>query len=168
MVSHFTSSEVLVVTLLPNRSIEWASLRLFIIIISITTLAVGTFWAFMGFWAILVFSGLDAILVGWLLCKVFEQSYNRQVISIYPENIKIQFGKSFPQRSWQLEKSKVLLGVADAPHPLAPIGLRIYDSQHSIELGDFLNKEDKEEALSLLKAAGLKTRTYNKNSLRPV
>src|SRR5690606_5858871 len=107
-----------IVTLLPNRSASWAEMRLYLLLICGTTLAVGLFWAFVGFWAILPFSGLEAALVAWLLYRVCQASYQRQVITCSPQQVLVQFGSHFPRRSWRLERERTRLAVTEARHHL--------------------------------------------------
>jgi uncharacterized membrane protein len=147
-----------VITLQPNRSATWAELRLFLFLICGTTLAVGLFWAFVGLWAILPFSGLEAALVAFVLYRVCQATYQRQVITCSPEAVIVQFGTQFPKRSWTLERARTRITVSTPRHPLDAPELRIYDQLNSIELGRFLNKDDKTLALQALKSAGLPVR----------
>lgn len=155
-----------VITLLPNRSASWAQTRLFLFLICGTTLAVGLLWAFAGAWAVLPFSGLEAALVAWLMYSVCRRTYQRQVITLGTDKVIVQFGERFPRRSWELLRADTHLTVTQPRHHLDPLTLQIFDRQHSIELGDFLNKEDKDKALSMLRSAGLFVKGFGAESSR--
>jgi len=161
MVHSSRHANTTIITLLPNRSASWAETRLFLLLICGTTLAVGLFWAFVGLWAILPFSGLEAALVTFLLYRVCQATYQRQVITCSPDAVLVQFGSRFPKRSWTLQRERTHLALTTARHPLDAPGLRIYDPGHSIELGSFLNKDDKELAVQALKSAGLQVRSHD-------
>ena len=155
-------------TLLPNRSASWAQTRLLLCIICGTTLAIGVLWAVSGAWMVLPFSGLEAALVAYVLYRVSYLTYQRQVITCSATQVLVQTGARFPRRSWSLERARTHLSVTDARHPLDPVGLRIVDGNHSIELGSFLNREDKAEAVRALRGAGLHIRSSNPDgSLTP-
>lgn len=143
------------ITLLPNRSASWAETRLTLLVICGSMLAIGTFWALAGAWMILPFSGIEAALVAFLLYRVCLSTYHRQVITFSPGNILVQVGRHFPKRSWNLKRQSTFLELSHPRHPYAPPGLKISDGTQRIELGAFLNKQDKELALSKLKSAGL-------------
>lgn len=160
---HFSQLEnSTVITLLPNRSSSWAETRLFVYVICGVMLAIGTFWAFAGAWVILPFSGIEAALVAFLLYRVCLATYHRQVITFSPGRVLVQSGKHFPKRSWSLKRESTYLSLTEARHPLAPVGINISDGRANIELGAFLNKDDKDLALSRLKSAGLFIREYKR------
>lgn len=77
----------------------------------------------------------------------------------------VQFGAHFPQRSWSLDRKRTHIAVTDAPHPLDAVGLRLVDQDHSIEIGKFLNREDRAEALHTLRTAGLHMRSSNPDAM---
>jgi uncharacterized membrane protein len=161
MVLHDFNNGVTVVTLLPNRSASWAQTRVLLLLLCGTTLAIGVFWAFVGAWLVLPFSGLEAALIAYVLYRVSYLTYQRQVITCSADQVLVQAGGRFPKRSWALERARTHLSVTDARHPLDPVGLRLVDGNHSIEVGGFLNREDKAEALRALKGAGLHVRSSN-------
>jgi uncharacterized membrane protein len=161
MVLSNTDNAVTVVSLLPNRSASWEQTRLLLFLLCGTTLAIGVFWAFIGAWLILPFSGLEAALIAYVLYRVCHATYQRQVITCSPELLLVQAGAHFPKRTWTLNRARAHLAVTDARHPLDPIGLRLVDGNHSVELGVFLNRDDKAEALRALKRAGLQVRSSN-------
>jgi len=166
MVISTQTAQGTVITLLPNQSADWVQTRLFVLVICGTTLVVGVFWAFVGAWAVLPFSGLEAALVAWLLYRVCRDTYQRQVITLHADTLRVQFGTHFPQRSWDFERDAVRLAITDPEHHLDGPRLQLYDSRHSIELGRFLNSEDRHAALDALKEAGLSARRYEPRSAR--
>src|SRR5690606_5899278 len=95
-----------IITLLPNRSATWAETRLLLFIICGITLAIGVFWAFVGAWLVLPFSGLEAALVAYVLYRVCHGTYQRQVITCSAEQVLVQIGAHFPKRSWSLERAR--------------------------------------------------------------
>jgi uncharacterized membrane protein len=166
MVLSSTQTNGTVITLLPNRSATWAETRMFLFVICGTTLAIGLLWAVSGAWVVLPFSGLEAALVAYVFYRVCHATYQRQVITCSPEQVVVQFGAHFPKRSWVLERSRTHLAVIAAVHHLEGPRLNIFDADHSIELGHFLNKDDKEAALREFKKAGLHVRASHHDGSR--
>lgn len=166
MVLSSTHTDSTVITLLPNRSATWVETRVFLYVICGTTLTIGMFWAFIGAWVVLPFSGLEAALVAYVFYRVCHATYQRQVITCSPDQVLVQFGAHFPKRSWVLERSKTQLAVTAPTHYLDGPRLNIFDSNHSIELGQFLTREGKEAALREFKKAGLHVRGFNREGSR--
>jgi hypothetical protein len=88
------------------------------------------------------------------------------VITCSPEQVLVQFGANFPRRSWVLERARTHLAVSVPAHHLEGPRLNIFDANHSIELGHFLNKDDKEAALREFKKAGLHVRSSDQEGSR--
>ncbi len=151
-----------IITLLPNRSSSWAETRLFIFIICGMMLLIGTFWAFVGAWMILPFSGIEAALVAYFLYRVCLGTYQKQVITFKDNAVLIESGKHFPKHRWQLARERSYLSLTEPRNPHSPVGIKISDSITSLELGDFLNKTDKQDALAKLKTTGLTIREYHR------
>ncbi len=158
MVVSESNEQATVITLWPNRSATWTETKLVLVLICGTTLAVGIFWAVAGAWAVLPFSGLEAALVAWLLYKVSYATYQRQRITIGADEVLIQCGVHFPRHSWRLPREQTYLAVKQTQHHLDPPVISIYDRRHDVEVGSFLNPEDKDKALKALRNAGLQVR----------
>lgn len=150
------------ITLHPNRSASWTEIRLFLLLICGTTLAVGAFWALIGLWAVLPFSGIEAALVFYFLYRVSHASYQQQQITVAADHVLIQFGNYFPKRSWRLDKQHAYLALLEPEHGNDLPGLSIFDYQQRIQLGTFLSRDDKTLALEALKRAGLFVRSHDK------
>jgi len=81
------------VTLEPNRSLDWKYSLVFIFIIAITCLSVGFAFYFVGATLILPFAGLEILLVAICVYFVMNQSYQKEVIILSPEKLRIEKGK---------------------------------------------------------------------------
>jgi uncharacterized membrane protein len=158
MVEEHQADGITTITLRPNRSASWQETRVAVLIICSTTMIIGLFWAFIGAWMVLPFSGLEAALVAWLFYRVCQSTYQRQVITCAPDSLTVQFGTHFPKRSWQLEKARARVSIDEPRHALDAPTLMIADTTHSIELGKFLNKEDKQLAVQAFRRAGMPVR----------
>ena len=158
MVHYRQSPQATVIELLPNRSASWAETRLSLFVICSFMLVIGAFWTIPGAWMILPFSILEAGLVAFLLYRVCLSTYQMQIITFSQDRVLVEFGRHFPKRSWNLERNNTFLIITEPRHPFAPQTINICDGRQNIELGVFLNKEDKTSTLEHLRAAGLHIR----------
>ena len=81
------------ITLEPNRSLDWKYSLVFIFIIAITCLSVGFAFYFVGATLILPFAGLEILLVAICVYFVMNQSYQKEVIILSTEKLRIEKGK---------------------------------------------------------------------------
>ena len=125
-------------------------------------LTIGTFWTFAGAWMILPFSILEAALVAFLFYRVCLSTYQKQIITFSKHQVRVEFGKHFPRRSWHMARPDTFLLITEPRHHLTAPNINISDGKQNIELGSFLNKEVKLSTLEYLKAAGL----YIRSTLR--
>lgn len=149
-----------IITLLPNRSATWQETRLLLFFLCGTTLAIGVFWTFVGFWAVLPFSGIEAALVAFILYRVCCGTYQRQVITLTTDRILVQSGMRLPRHSWHLQRDSAGISVEAPSHPMDAPRLKLFDNDCSIEVGNFLNKSDRELALEELRQSGLPVKSY--------
>lgn len=149
-----------VISLFPNRSASWQETwRLTLCIVS-TCLLVGVACTIQGAWMILPFSILQAILVAWVMYRVSCHTHQRQVISFGQDDVIIEQGLRFPQRRWVLKRSAAHLSITEPRHPLDGIRIQVFDPRHSVEVGAFLNADDRRLALASLRDAGLNIRGH--------
>lgn len=155
---HHTDAET-VITLRPNQSATWEETRVFVLAICAVTLVIGVFWTLVGAWVVLPFSGLEAALVAYLFYRVCQSTYQRQVITCSKEVVKVQFGMRFPKRSWLLQRDRTRLAVGEPRHALDAPSLVIADTEQSLQLGKFLNRDDMQIAIKAFRQIGLPVRS---------
>jgi uncharacterized membrane protein len=143
----------------PNRSSNWAQNRQLILGLTLATLLVPTLWALRGQWLALPMAGLELLALTAALYFVCWKLSFKQVIRIGPECVSVAEGYHFPKRDWQLDRSRAALAVQRSQHPWDAIKLTLYDRQHRIAIGEFLNKEDSEALLQLLIDSGFRVRS---------
>ncbi len=143
----------------PNRSMSWDDNRKVIVGLSILTLLVPSLWAARGLWLALPLAGIELLALAVGLYYVCWKLSFRQVIRVAPDSLSIAEGHYYPRRSWQLDRQRAAVAVQQSQHPWDAIKITLYDRQHRIAVGEFLNKQDNEELLQSLIDAGLKVRS---------
>lgn len=148
-----------ILLLRPNRSATWNQNRQVILALTLATLLVPTLWALRGLWLALPLAGLEILGLASALYYVYRKLSFRQVIRIEPDSVSVAEGYYFPKRDWQLDRSQAALAVQHSKHPWSAIKVTLYDRQHRVAVGDFLNKEDSEILLRLLIESGFRVRS---------
>ncbi len=153
------TEDIRTLLLRPNRSSSWAQNRQVIFGLTLATLLVPTLWALRGQWLALPMAGLELLALTVALYFVCWKLSFRQVIRIGPECVSVAEGYYFPKRDWQLDRSRAALAVQPSRHPWSAIKVTLYDREHSIAIGEFLNREDSETLLQLLIDSGFRVRS---------
>jgi uncharacterized membrane protein len=145
------------IVLTPNRSANWIQTKHLLFVLAFTSLGIATAWSFMGAWVILPFAGFEVGLLAFLMHRVCFATYQQQVIRIREHDVFIQLGVYKPARGWRLNRESISIVVIEPNHIDDPVGLVLKDKNYSVELGAFLNTEDKQSVLDELKHHGLRT-----------
>ena len=141
----------------PNRSANWVQTKHLFLLLAFTSLGIATAWSFAGAWVILPFAGFEVGLLAFLMHRVCFATYQQQVVRFHDDTILVQLGVYKPSRGWMLDKTRAQVIVTEPNHTGGPMGLSLKDNKHAVELGAFLNVDDKKHVLDKLKLLGLRT-----------
>jgi uncharacterized membrane protein len=127
----------------PNQSISWRATcyLLLSLLFIIGVIAVGL--SLMGFWLILPFAGLELAAVTAGLYTVARRGQQREVISIGDEFIRIERGYRHPEQSLTLATHWAKVILERCPRRWYPSRLLIRSHGQSVEVGRFLNEEER-------------------------
>lgn len=142
-IEHSENSAVTIIILKQNVSADfaWNIRSLTPLFILIATIAV--FFSFLGAWMILPFAGLEVVCVVFAFYFWFRYCIPMEVIRISDAEIILEKGRSQLEQQWHCQRFWVKLRVY--PHAgwyLPKVTLQC--QQMEIEIGKFLNKEDKQ------------------------
>ena len=146
------------IRLIPNCSATWRQTRMVIFALGGLTLAIGIFWTLMGAWVILPFAGLEALLLAYLTYRVCLETYHQQVLYLYEEKFALEYGKDFPKKRWEFDRSTSEIEIRNPAHSLSPAEVVIRDQGEELQVGERLNSNDKQALIDCLKQAGLNYR----------
>lgn len=135
----------------PNLSAQWRTTKLFIWIVSSFALTIAVVFAMAGLWMILPFAGIEIFAIVVLMRHVARKCYRRQVIYLENGRIRVEKGHHSPQSVWDSELFWTRLIVKKATHPWHPDILILRGRQQQIEIGEFLNEQDKKQLVSALR-----------------
>jgi uncharacterized membrane protein len=135
----------------PNLSAQWRTTKLFIWIVSSFALTIGLVFALAGLWLILPFAGIEVLAIVILMYHVARKCHRQQVIYLDEGRIWVEAGYRSPQLAWDDEVFWTRLIVNKANHPWHPDTLILRGRQQQIEIGEFLNAEDKKQLVAQLR-----------------
>lgn len=156
MVTSESNADEITITLMPNRSATMRQTNMIIAGVSLFVLIIAIGWGLAGAAFVLPFAGIDVLLFAYFMHKVCYQTYEKQVITIDESNVLFQSGKQSVEHSIKLHRPSTYLSISEPKSPRDPTVLNLTDSDERIELGAFLTHEDKAEARSVFKQAGLR------------
>ena len=105
----------------------------------------------MGAWPILPFAGAELISLGAALYYVNWKLQYRHVITLDPSSVQIDIGHYAPRRSWQFDRNESSLAVTPEKHHWEGPSLAIHNREQTVEIGNFLNRDDRLRLLSLVR-----------------
>ena len=139
----------------PNQSLSWSAAKLCFGTIAGATLAIATTFAFVGLWPVLPFAGLELGILGYCFYRCAANAQNREVITVGPQVVKVEKGKSRPDDRWDLPRAWAV--VAMERHAIRGYPSRLFLRSHGrhVEFGRFLNEEERRElAVDLSRTLG--------------
>ena len=137
--------------LTPNKSTSWRFNMMVWLSLFFISLVISTAFLLKGLWLILPFSGLELLTVYLGLYFVTRQTTRTEVITFSEDRVMIQKGHKRCEHTWEYQRhwSKIL--VKQPAYRGYPKQIFIQSHGKELELGNFLNKTDKEELINNLK-----------------
>ena len=147
----------------PNHSSTWRQNLWLLAALAVPSLGAGIGFALMGAWPILPLAGLElSVLAGALYWVNWKLEY-RHVIRLTDELVTVDKGYFVPKRSWRFSRPHSALRVVPEHHHWQGPELSVHDRMSETRVGDFLNREETLQLLSLLRQE-LRIRTHSDDS----
>ena len=143
--------EVGQIVIRPNQSFTWQASKIFLLLLLALSLTIAISFLYRGYWLILPFSILEVTAVGICFFVILRRAQRQQVIAISTDRIRVEDGHQIPEHivNWQRYFTKVIVEQPRYAWYSAVIKLQHRDEE--IELGDFLNANEKEELIGALR-----------------
>lgn len=135
----------------PNQSAHWRTTKRFLWLVSGFALAIGLTFALSGAWLVLPFAGLEVTALVWVMYCVARQCHQQQVIYLDDKRIRVEKGYRTPKQAWDSELFWTRLIVSTPPHRGHPQKLILRGKQQQVEIGEFLNEQDKKKLIGELR-----------------
>lgn len=139
------------IILKPNASFTWqANLYLLYTLMAIS-LVVGVGFAIMGAWMILPYSVLELSILAVCIYLCVQKCNRQEVITVKEHEVLIEKGIRNPSETWSYHRLWAKFLVRPAKHPWDAQVVSIASHGKELELGSFLNRDDKIQLIALLK-----------------
>lgn len=142
-----------ILTLQPNRSVNWRQNKIIIMIMVSFVMIIAIAWSVVGVWIILPFAGFEAGLLAFLMYRVSYSTYQKQIITIHPDKVIFQAGVYSPNRFHSFSKDKLTVKTIEAQSEFDQTQITLDDGVQAVLIGQFLNQSDRITTLSHLKKA---------------
>jgi uncharacterized membrane protein len=130
-------------TLTPNRSLGRRGLRIVVVALAVMASIPGMIFFSLGAWPIIGFLGLDVLLLWWALSSSLHESRRFEVVTLWPDQLELrQVAPGGEERVRRFNPFFVKL-VIDRDIDERTTGLHLRTSDEDIEIGAFLNGDDK-------------------------
>ena len=136
----------------PNRSATWQQTKHLIAAFAVFISSIAIAWSIVGAWVILPFAGIEVGLLALIMYLVSKATYRWETISISVDNVHIACSDgatlSFPRLDTSLLYQKDLSFKCTSR-------LILQTPLQQVELGAFLNSQDKEQVRDSFHRAGI-------------
>jgi uncharacterized membrane protein len=145
------SKTSLMIVARPNQSASWRANLYTLLALCVPSLGAAIAFAALGAWPILPFAGLEMLALGSALYYVNWKLQYRHVITLSEDSVRIDKGHYYPRQSWQLQRRRAGLSITPEQHPWESPALAVHDPNQRIGIGEFLNRDDAQELITLLR-----------------
>jgi len=141
------------IILCSNRSASWRTVKLVLWLVSTFAMIIALSFAFVGLWMVLPFAGLEVLALVGFMYWVALQCRRQQVIHIGRYQIVVEQGYQYPKKTWESELFFTRLVISTPPYRGHPRRLFLHSKQQQLEIGEFLNDEEKNRLIADLRGA---------------
>lgn len=131
------------IVLSPNLSVRWRTNVIFLYIVCSFALIIGISFTLIGMWMILPFTGLEVIALVTVVYYVAHKCHRIEVIHVSNGQLRVERGYRKPQSNWSSDLFWTRLIVSPQERPWHPLRIFLRGRDGQIEIGAFLNDDDK-------------------------
>ncbi len=139
------------IVLKPNNSATWRFNIMVVVSLAFIALLISTFFLLQGLWLIAPFSGLEVLALLGCLYLCARSNIQTEVIKFSPDKVIIEQGRTFAEKSWEYHRPWAKIFVRKPRHRGHPDQVVIRSHGKELELGSFLNKDDKQALVTKLR-----------------
>ncbi len=140
-----------IIILKPNNSATWRFNMTVVASLALIATLISTFFLLQGLWLIAPFSGMEVLALLACLYLCAQSNIQTEVIKFSPDKVIIEQGRTFAEKSWEYHRSWAKIFVRKHRHRGHPDQVVIRSHGKELELGSFLNKNDKEALVKKLR-----------------
>jgi uncharacterized membrane protein len=127
----------------PNQSLSWrAAVRVYTAV-TLCCAGIATAFVLHGLWTVLPFAGFEIVVLGIAFYLTFSRSQVREVISVNADAVSVVKGRNAPQEHWECPRVWARIQLERSPVAWYPSRLSIAFQGQRVEIGRFLNEEER-------------------------
>lgn len=130
-------------TVRPGFAANWRQTKAIYILIALTCLGVASVLALAGFWLVLPFAGVEVALLGWALYYTARKGTECEVVRVGPRRVEIEKGRRKPEQIWSFDLYWSEVSLLPPAYRLHPSRLLIRSQGTEVEIGRFLQEEER-------------------------
>ncbi|MEM9605119.1 MAG: DUF2244 domain-containing protein [Pseudomonadota bacterium] len=134
-------------------SLSWRGNVLLALSVGFTGVVFGMGLALQGYWLVLPFAGLEALVVLLSLRVVWRRLERREVITVSEEIIRVEWGRNAPERAIEFNRHWTRLEYHLPDSPFETGLLRLRGQGRTAVLGSALGREEKKQLHATLAAS---------------
>jgi uncharacterized membrane protein len=137
----------------PNRSLSTRQLQIAFAVIALVCLGIASVFAAFGLWPILPFAGAEVIVVGIGLYLSALGGRETEVVSVASDKVAVEKEGRCARRRWELSRAWLQIRLLSPHIRWYPSRLVIRSHGKEVELGVFLNEEERRQLAGELRCA---------------
>ena len=137
----------------PNRSLTRRQLQLVFLVIAVICLSIASAFAVLGMWPVLPFAGAEVIAVGIGFYLSAAGGKETEVVSVNSDEVAVEKGHSQLTERWVLQRAWAQIRLLPPRIRWYPTRLVIRSHGREVELGGFLNEEERRQLAGELRDA---------------
>lgn len=139
------------IVLKPNNSATWRFNMMVVASLALLGALISTFFLLQGLWLIAPFSGLEVLALLACLYLCARSNIQTEVIKFSPDKVIIEQGRTFAEKTWEYHRTWAKIFVRKNRRIGHPDQVVIRSHGQEVELGSFLNGDDKETLVKKLR-----------------
>ena len=129
---------------MPNRAMLWQHIMMIYLLISGVTISIAFGFFTQGLTLILPFAGLELLALGVVLYISAWRSNIKEVVNVTEEKIRIEIGRNAPEKTYELDKAWAKVVLERSWNNWYPSRLLLRSHGRQIEIGKFLNEQERQ------------------------
>ena len=141
------------IMVMPNRAMPWQHIMMIYLLVSGVTISIAFSFFTQGLTLILPFAGLELLALGVVLYISAWRSNIKEVVNVTEEKIRIEIGRDVPEKIYELDKAWANIVLERSWNNWYPSRLLLRSHGRQLEIGKFLNEQERQcLAIELKKA----------------
>jgi uncharacterized membrane protein len=137
----------------PNRSLTRRQLQLAFAVIAVVCLGIASVFTAFGMWPVLPFAGAEVLVVGIGFYLSASSGREVEVVSVNSHKVSVEKGRRRKCHRWELQRAWAQIRLLPPRLRWYPTRLVIRSHGKEVELGGFLNEDERRQLAGALRSA---------------